>query len=320
MKYTVVLEGVGHSGIASRTEERAQKINLDRYNGEGKIVEIETRKDLDTLEGGVVAEPFKKKAKGKRPAQTQKQAPASLFSVTQRFEMMNTITDMVARGAHKSAFVAGNGGTGKTMTVLRAIEESGMQRVELNGLDPDSPLDIEDDPNTYIKVSGATSPVGLYRLLYENNRKLIVLDDADGFLKNENAVNILKAVLDTTGDGTVSWRSPYIDSAGLPEEFTFKGRVVFISNKMFNEIPQAIASRALIVDMSLNNKEIIERARMLGEDLLPRLNTEQREELLDFVEQNVNNFKDVSLRTFVLAEPYVAEGLENWKDLVLFTA
>lgn len=326
-RYTVVLEGKGHCGSVQRSYERAEQVNAQYFKGKGKIVEVEGRRDLDKIEGGVVAP--KIKGKPGRPkssasavqsqSEPMQQSIRSMFSVEQRFDMMDTITSMVARSAHKSMFVAGNGGTGKTMTVLRSLDESGMRCVDMSGLDPENEMAIQDN-RAYIRVMGATSPVGLYRLLYENNDKLIVFDDCDGFLKNENAINILKTVLDTTGDNVVSWRSPFIDSKGLPESFQFRGRVVFISNKTIDQLPQAIASRALIVDMTLNNQEIIERARMLGEDLVPRLSASQREELITFVEQNQDKLKDVSLRTFVLAEPYVAENLPNWRELVLFTA
>lgn len=250
-------------------------------------------------------------------------APAkNKFSVSKRFEMLSKITRMVLDGYQRAEFVAGSGGGGKTFTIMEEIKRAGLEEVDMDAEIEDAEegdtIELRDDQ--FIKVSGATSPSGLYRMLYENSNSLIVFDDCDGFLGNENAVNILKAVLDTTGDGTVSWNSPVIRRMGLPTQFQFTGKVIFISNKKIEKVPQALLSRSLILDMNMSNQDIIDRANMLSEGLMPELNATQRKELIDFVEEHQNHLRDVSLRTFVLAAPMVAAGYEDWKDMVLFSA
>lgn len=244
------------------------------------------------------------------------------FSVSKRFEMLSKITRMVIDGYHRAEFIAGSGGGGKTFTVLNEIANAGLEEVDLEGgiedLEEGDEVQVRDDQ--FLVVSGATSPAELYRILFENSNALIVFDDCDSFLKDENAVNILKSVLDTTGDGTVSWNSKYIERMGIPTTFTFNGRVIFISNKKVEKVPQPLLSRSLILDMDMNNEDIMERAKMLSDKLMPELTESQREELLSFLEEHQNHLRDFSLRTFVLAAPMVAAGYEDWKDMVLFSA
>lgn len=147
-----------------------------------------------------------------------------------------------------------------------------------------------------------------------------MFDDCDSVFSNPNAVNILKAVLDTSGDGTVSWVSPAVENAGLPTQFQFNGRVIFISNKQTSALPQPILSRSLIVDMDMDKHDILERAKFLDSVLLPKLNDVQRAELFAFVELNLDDFRDVSLRLFVLASPFIECKFPNWRELVLFTS
>lgn len=295
MSFTVKFSDGTTCGHNHRKEAAAQGC-LKRSKREGEVVDFET------------------------PDTEKTRSNAKKFSVSRRFEILETIAGMTCRGSQRAIFIGGNGGTGKSYTIFNEIERHGMTKTEVSLSSDDDEVQVSDTTKHYIKVSGASSPLGLYRTLYENSNALIVFDDCDGFLNNDNAVNILKAVLDTSGDGTVTWNSPIVERMGLPTSFQFQGRVVFISNKEVSKIPQPILSRSLILDMTLDKTEIVERARDLGEFLLPNLNEEQRVSLFDFVEENYNEFRDVSLRTFVLAEPYISEGRNDWRDLLMFTS
>lgn len=293
-----------------------------RKMGGGEVRQVETKADLENFD--LEAGPGVKVDDSQLPAETgpapKDAATKSDFSVPKRFDMLTKITDMVIEGHQRAELVVGCGGTGKTKTIMDLIKAKGLKEMDVvpTGEEEEEIDQVSD--GAFIKVSGATSPTGLYRVLYENADATIVMDDCDGFLANDNAVNILKAVLDTTGDGVVTWNSPAIRKMDLPTSFQFRGKMIFISNKKINQVPQPLLSRALVLDMDMDNKEIVERARMLGADLLPKLSETQRDELFDFVEENAGRLRDVSLRTFVLAEPYIAAGFEDWKDMVLFSA
>lgn len=255
--------------------------------------------------------------------------PATAFSVEKRFEMLEEVTAMVLGGEQRAELVIGNGGSGKTFTILQVLRAAGLEEVEIENLeegeeleegdDSESSNESTDDNGKFLKVTGATSPIGLYRTLYTHRKATIVFDDCDSVFSNQNSVNILKAVLDTSGDGTVTWASPGIERAGLPSSFRFDGKVIFISNKKYHQVPQPLLSRALILDMDMTSQDILARARMLAKNLLPRLSEEQREEMFSFAEENLSKFRDVSLRMFVLSEPYWRLNKPNRKDLMLFT-
>ena len=290
-------------------EDRNEAINYDPQRGPGRVYSTHTQYNNNPNTKTVVTE--------------QKQDVRNRFTVARRFEMMESITEMVINGYQRAMIVSGCGGTGKTYNIMNKIYEHGLTEVEADINSDDVVIDESFDCNTnYIKVTGATSPTGLYRLLYENKNSMIIMDDCDSYLNNDNAINILKAVLDTTGDGTVSWKSTFIENLGLPTSFQFKGKIIFISNKKIKQIPQPILSRSLVLDMDLNKYEIVERARTIEDSLLPDMEKEQRTELFNFVEEYINEFRDVSLRTFVLSAPYIQAGYKDkdWKDMLLFTS
>lgn len=249
------------------------------------------------------------------------------FTVVQKFDMLAQVTEIVIRGSsHRAELIVGCGGTGKSYTVLETLAANGLKPHEFLVKDPAEEDEEEEvdanvlDASTYLKITGGMSAIGLYRLLYNNQEKTILFDDADSVFQSTQAVDILKGVLDTTGDGTVTWDSQAVRKAKLPTSFTFSGKIFFISNRKLSQLPQPLLSRALILDMDLNAAEIVERARHLGPKLTPRLSATQREELFDFVAANVASFRDVSLRMFVLASPFIEQELPNWRELVLFTS
>lgn len=321
MRYTAWLGSEGKTcGHTHRHLEHASK--CASHMG-GEVRQAETKAGLQNfdLERGPGMKVDDNQISSGQDSMPKAATPKSQFSVSKRFDMLSKITEMVIQGYQRSELIVGCGGTGKTKTIMDQIKAQGLKEVDVvpTGEEGEE-LDQNEGNGSFIKISGATSPTGLYRVLYENADATIVMDDCDGFLANDAAVNILKTVLDTSGDGVVSWNSPAITKMDLPTSFQFRGRMIFISNKKINQVPQPLLSRSLVLDMDMNNSEIIDRARMLGDNLLPKLDEQQRKELFDFVEENADTLRDVSLRTFVLAEPYIAAGFDDWKDMVLFSA
>ena len=71
----------------------------------------------------------------------------------------------------------------------------------------------------HIIIKGYVRALGLYKSLYNYRHagKVLVFDDADTIFNDETALNILKAVCDTTERRTVSWLSEYkiVDEDGV---------------------------------------------------------------------------------------------------------
>lgn len=122
----------------------------------------------------------------------------------------------------------------------------------------------------YTKVAGSASPIGLYRLLYENRDGILMMDDADSALGDQEGRNLLKAAADTKRVRKVSWMKagstmvdpddydPETMSDKLPRSFEYKGQIIFISNLPLDKLDpdKALRTRAIVVDVDPTNQEI----------------------------------------------------------------
>ena len=103
----------------------------------------------------------------------RKQKPAEI--AIDSFEIPKHFIKMVARGISNSAFLLGEGGIGKSYLTINIIKE--------------------EVGNDFVYVNGVVTPLSLYKLLYENKDKLIVLDDVFGLFESDRAVSLLKSAL-----------------------------------------------------------------------------------------------------------------------------
>lgn len=173
-----------------------------------------------------------------------------------RFKLDQLIGDKMTR----SALIYGTGGLGKTYNAEEKLREYG-----LVGWDPD--LDLNPNEYDYRKVTGNTSPTDLYNILYTNKDKLVIFDDADSMWEggNEEMANMLKGVLDSTGDRMIHYGNPkaMTDGSKAPTDFKFNGQILFISNLPREKFPQPIVdSRANALDLSMTMDQTLE---MLGD-------------------------------------------------------
>lgn len=234
-----------------------------------------------------------------------------VFSATQRYDMAANIVDIcLTSDALHSLVLVGRGGTGKSHIVLNRIKRQSLERVH---------AEVDAESGQWVHIKGGLAPTELYKLLYRARRGIVVFDDADSCWEDEIRTNILKAVLDTSDVRTVTWLSPRLAQEGYPTSFTFEGKVIFISNRTMDRIPEPILTRAMLLNLDLTNQELIERVRVIADDLMPTLTAEQREELLDFIEEHQHAFKSLSLRSFIKGAGIIAAGVPNWQDLILFS-
>ena len=235
-------------------------------------------------------------------ARNNLQKKVETFPINERFGMVTQVVDMMAKGIHSAAVITGQGGTGKSHTVFEALDNTGIE---------------------YVKVSGHVALSGLYEILYHNRGKdgFVVFDDTDSIFANETTVNWLKAVLDTTLKRTVSWESTYPENTlNLPRSFDFDGRVLFISNRIMDRIPQAIRSRSMVLSLDMTPDEIVDRMRHIA-PLMREFNNMRAgmiTETIDYLDDVKFQLKDVSLRTLIKALRFRQSGAENWQKLIRF--
>ena len=239
--------------------------------------------------------------------------------IRRQYAVLSRMADRVVKaGAHKlpALVVSGPPGLGKSYTIIQRLAESGVGH------------DV---------IRGTISSPGLYLALWEQREGgVVVLDDCDSVFRDEETLNLLKAVLDSSARRIVSYRkmARWLQDLDVPPVFEFKGSVVFATNLDFEAetargsklAPHfaALMDRALYLSLSLRTtSDILCRLRQVwwddGLGTSMGLTTDQAEEALHFVRDNAASFRSLSLRTMMqIAHCMMADG-KNWMDDVRAT-
>jgi hypothetical protein len=223
----------------------------------------------------------------------------STFTISQRFEFLGNLAQMVIGGITPSLIVTGEGGLGKTHSITQSIKDTDM---------------TESD---YVFFKGYSTARGLYNTLFDNNGKLIVFDDCDSVLEDKVALNILKSALDSYETRTISWMAKMNKNDEYPQQFDFTGRIIFISNKSKEDMNEAILSRSLTVDLTMTPSDKIERMGSILDSILPEYTLEAKTEALDFLKI----FKDelsLNMRMLIMVTKMRATYPDNWRDMAKY--
>lgn len=238
------------------------------------------------------------------------------FGINKRFDFVKQMVSMVASKTVASAIITGQGGLGKSHTVLKALESEGLQNVtDLADFEVGSVMRAS---KCYRIVKGFSTAKGLYRTLFEANRMTLVFDDCDSVLKDPVALNVLKGALDSYSDRYISWNADMKDD-DLPRTFKFEGSIVFISNMELDRVDQAIRSRAMCVDLSMTQDQKIERMAVIAadKDFLPEYDTEVKADALEFIGSMKDQVENLSLRSLIAVSKIRATA-KDWKDLAKY--
>lgn len=206
------------------------------------------------------------------------------------FDNLEQLTRMVGKGIQPSLMVTGLPGTGKTHLVKETLRSMGLR-----------------ESHEFVHFKGRATAAGLVITLYENSDKLILLDDCDSVFKDDDAVNILKAALDSYDVRKISYISskPLRDEFGnpIPAHFEFIGRIIFISNISQHKLDPAIRSRSFVADISMTTTQMFERMHQLAATIEPCIPMEFKLQALDIMQQLHAEYRGVSvnLRSFIKA-------------------
>ena len=221
------------------------------------------------------------------------------YNINQRFEFLKQLTGLVVDGVTPSLVVCGEGGLGKTHSVMEVISEKGLY------------------PHEWIQFKGYSTARGLYTTLYDNNGKTIVFDDCDSTLEDRVAVNILKSALDSYETRKISWMSRMSRGDEYPQQFDFTGSIIFISNKPMSSIDGAILSRSLTVDLSMTGDEKIQRMTYILPNILPDVPIGVKVDALRFLESKKSEM-DLNLRSLIITSKIRMAHPDNWIDLATY--
>lgn len=286
--------------------------------GDKSFTTAKTGRDLE-----LVVEYHYKKVTGTKKAYadiigtTKLSEPAAdKFGINARFGFVEQLVGMVADGVQPSAIITGEGGLGKTYTVTKTLESKGYK--DISDLAEFQVGTILNARKCFKMVKGYSTPKGLYRTLFENNKGIVVFDDCDAVLKDPVALNLLKGALDSYGKRIISWNSDMRDD-DLPRSFNFEGRVIFISNMDDGKIDQAIRSRSMMIDLTMTADQKIERMETIAasEEFLPEYSKDIIADSIALIKEIKDDVKEISLRTLISVSKVRASN-ENWKDLATY--
>jgi Cdc6-like AAA superfamily ATPase len=244
-------------------------------------------------------------------------APARVndkFGINERFSFVEKLVKMVASGTQASAVITGQGGLGKTYTVMKTLDQVGYKDIsDLSSFEAGTAMNMS---KCYTTVKGYSTAKGMYRTLFENNGGVIVFDDCGAVLKDPVALNILKGALDSYGRRIISWNADMRDE-DLPRSFTFTGKVIFISNMNAENIDQAIRSRSMMIDLSMSSDQKIERMETLAgmEEFMPEFEMAHKLDAIALIKELKDTAKDISLRTLIQVTKIRSADDDSWKEM-----
>jgi hypothetical protein len=235
-----------------------------------------------------------------------------------RFEILETMTDMAISGDARALIVSGPAGLGKSFTVEKA----------LNGWDPEA--------LNHKIIKGYIKAPGLYKMLFSHRApgQVLVFDDADEVFLDDTAINLLKAACDTSDRRMISYitEGTLIDeetAERLPKSFQFEGTVIFITNYDFDAMIdrgsklaphlQALVSRSHYIDMAMKTKRdyIIRIRQVIRQGLLRNIGLDEEAQLdvIDFIEDNQDRLRELSLRMALKIGAIRRRGAPNWMKM-----
>lgn len=255
--------------------------------------------------------------KQEQPAETEEQA---MGRIRERFEILTEMTKACVNGDIRAMIVSGPPGVGKSFGVEKEIEKATL-------FDTLAKKKLRAEV-----VKGSATPIGLYQTLYKYSDPncVVVFDDCDSILLDDVALNLLKGALDSGKKRKISWlsESSTLRREGIPDQFDFKGSVIFITNLKFDMMKSqklrdhldALQSRCHYLDLTLDTmRDKILRIKQIAKDGVLfadyDFEPEAQDEILEFMNTNQNRLREMSLRMALKIADLRKSFANNWKRM-----
>lgn len=199
-----------------------------------------------------------------------------LTALEERQRLLTHHVRLVSRKLNHALFVYGaQGGLGKSRTILRTLDEEGIEPILINS---------------------HITPLALYATLFQHRgEEVIFLDDVDSVFGSMAHLGLLRSAL---------WGNPRIVTYGssqlsgdLPSSFETTARFIFAANVIpkKNDAFRAVLSRCDIFELSATNGEVIEMMRSVASNGFNHLSPEDCQLVIDFISENADD-RQLSLR------------------------
>ena len=237
--------------------------------------------------------------------------------IRERFDMLKDMTKAVKKGTVRAMIVSGPPGVGKS----HGVEEV---------LDRYATMETLGGTKQHEVIKGATSALGLYCKLYKmaDKGKVVVFDDCDSIFADELSLNILKAALDSKKNRTIHWNTDSfkLRNEGVPDSFKFEASAIFITNLKFDKVKgklrehlEALESRCHYMDLTIDSdKDKMLRIKQVTEDGMLdvyKLSDEVKEEIMDFIDINKGQLRELSLRTVLKVADLAVAFPDKWEAM-----
>lgn len=245
--------------------------------------------------------------------------------IATRFTILDDMSKACINGDIRAMIVTGPPGVGKSHGVTLQMEKASMFD-KISGKRPRFQI-----------VKGAMSGIGLFATLYKYSdaKNVLVFDDCDVW-EDQDALNVLKGALDSGKTRRISWNkdSRLLREEGVPNTFNFNGSIIFITNLNFNDRRSkkiqahldALQSRCHYLDLTINTeRDKILRIKQVHRDADGGLfasydfDNNEGDMIVEFMEQNKNKLREVSMRMGLKIADLVKISPHNWKALTQAT-
>lgn len=256
-------------------------------------------------------------AENARMAHSNRSDSEILADLKERFNILSILSKGAVNRNVRAVSVTGGPGVGKTHTVEQILETA-----------------REEKGTQYEVIRGAISAINLYKVAWRNRHagNVIVLDDADGIFNDEDALNILKVLTDSSERRVVSWlkESAALKEDDIPQSFEFNGSMIFISNLDWQKFVdegknkyashfEALMSRSLYLDLRLHDKNelgvwvehVAENGKIFAREGLTK---DQAEAVSSFMKKHRDQLRELSIRT-VLKLSQLVKTQNNWENM-----
>jgi len=247
-----------------------------------------------------------------------------MAEIAERFDILHDMTKAATAGDIRAMIVSGPPGVGKSFGVEQEIEKATL-------LDQIAGRRLRAEV-----VKGSATALGLYQALYKYSDEncVLVFDDCDTILFDDVALNLLKGALDSGKSRRISWlaESRVLKDEGIPNSFSFKGSVIFITNLKFDKMKSqklkdhldALQSRCHYLDLTLDTmrdkllriKQIAQTGALFQDMDITEVGTD---EIIQFMDKNQDRLREMSLRMAIkIAQLYKSFPLK-WQALAATT-
>lgn len=213
-----------------------------------------------------------------------------------------SLVRMITRNDTYALMFEGEGGLGKTHTILKTLADEGH---EYN--------------KDYVYLRGYSTPLAFYMALYEHrDKKEIVLDDMEGIFKDDRGKAILKACLDKkNGKRSVSYITTDERIKNTPKEFEITANIILCANDYPEDADfRALQDRCIYYKFEFTYAQKIEMMNEIIKQPYKNLTEDDRKYVMDFIiNYTTEATKNFSLRLlFKLMDIYTFDK-QNFRKI-----